>query len=244
MSPETREMLRHQDREFEDHRIEKVGAEGTEKSPNGFTLSAGIGCLFVRNEKGLPLPQVGEMVRYYGKGFGFPVRGVAVDDRVYYYESAQEYDTNLQIEREKKKSEDRRKWIEGLPGVRARIAEMHPLFQQRVNAFMDYDDNWGPKFGAYEMMVCEQAEYIAATLETSEEIERVQKLGYNDQRLLLPDMEEGHSGNSASMSFRLAWLFLKHPELVPREHGALCALVGCKEYGCHVHRSKEAQAQA
>ena len=52
------------------------------------------------------------------------------------------------------------------------------------------------------------------------------------QKAFIPDLNEGHSGNSFGMSCRLAYNYLQDEEMVFFEHGALTPLVGCAEYGC------------
>ena len=55
---------------------------------------------------------------------------------------------------------------------------------------------------------------------------------FKDQKLTVPEWGDGHSGNTAGASIRLASLWLLDPHLVRHEHGALCPLLGCVEYGC------------
>lgn len=51
----------------------------------------------------------------------------------------------------------------------------------------------------------------------------IEESGYNG-------WDDGHSGNSGSMSIRFAYNMLHSLELFPYEHGALCYLVGDKGY--------------
>lgn len=60
------------------------------------------------------------------------------------------------------------------------------------------------------------------------------ELDYEKQIQKVPDLDEGHSGNSFGVSCRLAYWFIKEPEYVYKEHGALCPLIGCKNYGCYI----------
>lgn len=71
------------DLEYEDQTITKVIRRST-----GYEVSAGIGTLWV-DEPGFE-PQVGQTARYYGRGFGYIVRGVVIDGRVVRYTSPAE----------------------------------------------------------------------------------------------------------------------------------------------------------
>ena len=50
-----------------------------------------------------------------------------------------------------------------------------------------------------------------------------------------------HSGNTFGFSVRLAYLMAERPDLIAMEHGALCPLVGCKDYGCYSMRAANAE---
>ena len=46
----------------------------------------------------------------------------------------------------------------------------------------------------------------------------------------LPFFDEGHSGNSLSMSWQLFMCYKSHPDLIPYMHGCLATLVGDEGY--------------
>ena len=81
-------------------------------------------------------------------------------------------------------------------------------------------------------MCCEDAVKIANALRTPAAIKDWSQLPWEQQTAAVPDLNDGHSGNSFGAATRLAWLFLSDPDAIPREHGALCPLVGCRRYGC------------
>lgn len=100
----------------------------------------------------------------------------------------------------------------------------------------------------YEMMVIEQAKSIAEWFESQENpkdlwnsmpksivkfIEELKKKGFDK-------WDEGHSGNSASMSIMFAEVLLFSRNLFPYLHGALTPLTGDEEY--HDDRSDIEQA--
>ena len=100
----------------------------------------------------------------------------------------------------------------------------------------------------YEMMVIEQAKSIAEWFESQENpkdlwnsmpksifefIEELKKKGFDK-------WDEGHSGNSASMSIMFAGTLLFSRNLFPYLHGALTPLVG--DEGYHDDRSDVEQA--
>ncbi len=88
------------------------------------------------------------------------------------------------------------------------------------------------EFGGYELAACEEAVRIAKVCETEEEVRRFGALSFDEQKAMVPCMDDGHSGNTFGMAVRLALHFVTKPENVWLDHAAIAALVGCYEAGC------------
>src|SRR4051812_18178751 len=80
------------DTEFEDRTITKVRNVGDVDyeitTGNGWTLVA-------TKPEGLPVPKVGDTVRYYGRGIGSVVRGLDVNGRKWYYRTETEEEQRM-----------------------------------------------------------------------------------------------------------------------------------------------------
>src|SRR3990167_2200044 len=74
--------------DFEDHEVTKVTRYG---SGEGWGISCGGGWCFTcpDNELGLE-PHVGDTARFYGKGFGYPVRGLALNGQIVFFKTQEE----------------------------------------------------------------------------------------------------------------------------------------------------------
>lgn len=223
------------DLEFEDRRIESIDLG----EDSGFTLHTDLGSLYVHNPENVPVDvsAAPRTVRFYGRGFGFSVRGVVIGERVYYYETAEEYEARRQREAEAEKARRVEEWEANYPETSRRVDALPMPFRLRMANF-EAKPGWGPEFGPYELMVCEQAAKLAAKLETVEAIQAYAKEPWKRQREVFPEVDKGHSGNSHGAMVSLAILYLTQPELVPKQHGALCPLVGCEDYGCYAARQK------
>jgi hypothetical protein len=57
-------------------------------------------------------------------------------------------------------------------------------------------------------------------------------LDWEAQKTIVPDLDDGHSGNTFGAALCLAHLYLTEPEAVAGVMGALAPLVGSEEYGC------------
>ncbi len=214
------------DREFEDSVLTAV-----DESDDGYTLCQGGACLFVT--KPTPIqPRAGMVARYYGRGFGYTVRGVFVDGHRFYYRTEAEHQEQ---HRQWIADEDRKKREEfeaSREETDRRVAALPTVLRRRLQKFRDANPNFRWEFEGYELFTCEQAVVIATALKDATAVESFSLLPWEGQKAAVPGLDDGHSGNTFGMACRLAYELLTEPELVVREHGALATLVGCEAYGC------------
>lgn len=185
-----------------------------------------------KGEHGL-VPKVGDAARFYGKGLGSIVRGLTLNGEVVFYRTEAE---EKQRHKEWVASEDARKqseYQEHADEWEQRISALPFLFQQRIAGFRRRNPDFNWEYLAYEMSCCEDAVKIANAFPTLEQIDEFNDLSWEDQRIAIPELFDGHSGNSFSVAVGLARLFLSNPLSIPLVHGALCPLVGCESYGCY-----------
>lgn len=222
------------DTEFEAATITKV-----EPGKDGWTISHGGMCFWVAREHGVE-PHVGDAARFYGRGF---VRGLTLNGRVVFYRTAeqQEEKHRADVAADKQKRRDEFEQT-GRAKLDADYVSLPAEFKRRLDGLRRRNPNFRWEFEGYEMMVCRDAALIAQTLKTVDAVREYGAAGYDEQRRLVPDLSDDHSGNSHGAAVRLAWLWLSKPELVEQEHGALCPLVGCRDYGCAALESGAAHA--
>ncbi len=202
--------------------------------PDSYELTADdgwtIGCPKV---EGLPAPCAGETLRLYGRGIGYPVRGIVVNGRVYRYLTEMQEDARHEVwcrELEAKREQD---FQASLTDTDRRIAALPALFRERITKFQqDGGHEFRRDYEGYELFCCEQAVVIADTLQTVEAIRGFHAAAWDEQKRLVPGLSDEHSGNTFGMACALARMYLEHPEHVTKLHGALTPLVGCDAYGC------------
>lgn len=226
-----------EDAEYRDSVVDAVkafDADGT--NPRGWEVGSEDGRgLIVYDELGLTrAPVTGDTIRLFGSGLGYPIRGIGLVDGsgalcgLYRYRTAEEEErarAQYALDEEARK---RREWEEGKDEFAARVKALPEAFRDRLEFFMRRS-KWGPDFGGYELFSCEEAVKIAKFVRTTEEI----KAFFDDREAQrLAGISGEHSGNTFGTACRLAAAYMKDPELVPKMHGALCPLVGCRDYGC------------
>jgi hypothetical protein len=177
-------------------------------------------------------PTVGMKVKYYGKGIGHPIRGVVINDIIFFYRSEEE----AKEDHKKYCDELDKKYVEEFEQNKsvmdADYNALPEVFQKRIDRFRSHNKEFRWRYEQYEMFCCKEAIKIATTLKTFEAI-KAWKESPQGEQIKLVDLDHGHSGNSFGCATVLAMLYVSKPDMVVDMHGALTPLVGCKDYGCY-----------
>jgi hypothetical protein len=188
-----------------------------------------------------PEPEVGMEIAFWGE-IGHEMRGVMLDGVMLYWRSDIAQTVKHEVERAAWRARRQADLDASRSKRDARRAALPENFRRRLDAFERTNPDWRKEFETYELSCCEDAVKIAAALQTGERVQAFSKAPWEEQRQMVPSLFDGHSGNSFGMAVRLAYWHVTEPENVEREHGGLCALVGCRDYG-HTPAGVEAPTQ-
>jgi hypothetical protein len=183
------------------------------------------------NSAGLPEPKPGDVIALCGS-LGRPIRGMSINSRRVFYRTPAEEWLRHQQEVERHRAERFAEYESKRDEMQRRVDALLPEFRARVEKFRRNNPDFGPEFESYELNCCENAQRVIAVYATADEVAAYHRLDWTEQKAAVPEITDGQSGNSFGMICRLAWLYRKDPSLVVQEHGALCPLVGCEQYGC------------
>ena len=178
------------------------------------------------------VPKAGDTARFYGKGFGYCVRGIDVAGKTVYYRNENQYKQDQKAESLKRSEEKKNNYIKKQSNIQNRVDALPKEFRDRINYFRSRNPNWKYEFETYELFVCEQAVSIGMHLKTTEAINDWKNKSFEEKKKVVPELADGHSCNTFGIATYLANLYWGDPNLICKMHGAMCALVGCKEYGC------------
>jgi hypothetical protein len=177
-------------------------------------------------------PRAGMSARYYGKGFGYVVRGLFIDGhRVFYRTDAEQRDHEL-AELEVSEQAQRDEFERNRATLDERFDALPAVFRERINKFRATNPEFRWRFEGYELFCCEEAIKLIDALKTAPAVREFQTLDHERQRKLVPAIGDGHSGNTFGVAVSLAHEYLVRPDRVVLMHGALTPLVGCEAYGC------------
>lgn len=240
------------DKQFQDHLVKEAREEGDSR----FTVAEfdDNGCIGIENELGARPFVAGDTLRLFGRGFGYVVRGIGLVENgeltaLYRYRTEEEEVAHHKKEVEETHNRKKKEWEANKEKTALEIKAMPEPFQKRIEFFMRNPD-WGWENGPYEIFCCKEAIKIIAVLKTPEEAQAFHKLDWEEQRKVVPDLDyNNHSGNTFGASVNLAHVYLTFPEDLYKFHGALCPLMGCKEYGCwasteEAQKSRESREEA
>lgn len=216
------------DAQYTEEKLTEVTA-----SDDGWSLHFdGMG-IFCPKDQCAQEPVVGEVARLYGRGFGYTVRGIIIEGRVYkYLTEAQEQQRHVDwVDAQKR---ERAETLERERSSRnARRAALPEALRERLDTFENRNPDWRREFEPYELMVCEDAARLAAHFgNDTAALDVFKDKPWAEQKALIPAIGDGHSGNSWGCAVGLAHRLMLGPTFVRGAHGALCPLVGCTEYGC------------
>ena len=168
-------------------------------------------------------PKVGSDLCSFANGCF--VLGVVIDGHVCRYKTCEQERREQQAALERRREETRKQFSEH----DAAIEKLPDVFQRRIKKFQR-----APLFRedleAYEIFVCEQAVLFAEKLQTIDELIRWSELDFGQRREVVPEISDGHSGNTFGLACCLARLYLEQPEMIMEMPGAMAPLVGSNAY--------------
>ena len=199
---------------------------------DGWVITDAEGWTFFVPRKHGVVPQVGDKARFYGNGIGSIVRGLVLNDKPVFYRTEEEQTAQNQRDREQDDEDRRAKFEQNRTAMDADYDALPPVFRERIDKFRNTNPDFRWQYEDYEVFCCKEAVKIAGHMQTADKVAEFHRATTERQHELVPNLDDGHSGNTFGFACRLAALYLHNPTDVVLEHGALTPLVGCKKYGC------------
>lgn len=176
-------------------------------------------------------PRVGDAVRLY-EHRGSMIRGMDLNGSPIFFKTDEDLDKEHKKFIRETNAKRRAQFKEQKEKLDEQFNSLPEVFKRRIRWFRKHNKNFRWEHEAYELLVCVDALKIAEKCATPEAVKTFMDSSYDFQKSFVPDLSDGHSGNSFGMSCRLAYNYLEDEEMVFYEHGALVPLVGCDSYGC------------
>ncbi len=218
------------DKEFTTYILEKV-TDGGDTWDLTFDGSKSLCVPKIKNF----IPEKGMWAKLYGKGFGYTVRGVVINEVIFYYRTPEEAEQDHKAWCRKNDREKETTLKKNLKKMDAEYDALPDIFKKRIDAFRANNPNFRRDYEGYEMFCIKEAIKIANAVKDPTKIDEFYHKPFEEQAKMA-GIDDGHSGNTFGCACNLALDYLTNPSVVPKVHGALAPVVGCKAYGCpHEH---------
>lgn len=176
------------DFEYQEHVL-----EGVEADASGYTLKFDDSmCLGCPKVEGI-IPKPGDTVRLWGRGFGYTVRGIAINGQIVRYETATEEKARHAREQAERDQQKRDEFAAKRQEYDAQYAALPAVFQRRLDRFRAGNPDFRWDFEPYEMMVCVDAVAVAEAMRSLETGRKLRAAGIKtkDDGANWPDTPEG-----------------------------------------------------
>lgn len=188
-------------------------------------------CVGLKKKYGVT-PKVGDKLTTHTKGGTFgTIRGMDLNGVKVFWYTDEELEAN-RIEWLRKNEEDKqKKFKDSVAEMDKQYEALPECFRKRIDKYRQNNDRFRIDYESYELFCCEQAVIIANGCKTIGVIKKFITLPWDEQKKMIPELDEGHSGNTFGAACSLAHWYLKNPVNVVRMHGSIAPLVGSAEYG-------------
>lgn len=198
---------------------------------NYYSISMDETCCGLDKSYGVK-PKIGDELTVHTKGSAFgTIRGMDLNGKKIFYKSDEQLEKERQEWLDENERKKQREFKENKADMDERYENLPECFQKRIDKFRANNDRFRIDYEQYELFCCEEAIKIAESLKDVEKVKGFGKLKWEQQKQLVPELSDGHSGNTFGAACHLAYWYLENQENVTKMHGALSPLVGSEEYG-------------
>jgi hypothetical protein len=186
---------------------------------------------FVLYKKYNVVPKVGDVITLQCKGFSH-IRGMDINGTKIFYKTDEELEAHRLKERAKYEQKQIDDFEKSKSLLDAQYDSLPICFKQRIDKFRTNNPKFRVEYEAYELFCCMEAIKIANGCKTVENVTKFHKDSFSDEmKQLVPNLDDGHSGNTFGAACQLAIVYLQSPKQLRSVHGALAPLVGSADYG-------------
>lgn len=212
--------------EKQDYAIRKVN-----EYEDSYGIDTTESLCFIIYKKYGAIPKVGDNVTLHTRGWSF-IRGIDLNGKKLFYKTDEELEQERQEWLRQDEERKQKEFAENKAQMDEQYNALPECFKKRIDRFRDNNPRFRIDYESYELFCCEQAIAIAKSCKTPEKIQMFAKTDdFKKQRKMVPDISDGHSGNTFGCAVKLAYLYLMEPENVSKIHGSLSPLVGSKDFG-------------
>ena len=153
------------------------------------------------------------IAKFYGKGFGHTVRGLEINGHIMYYSTPEQAEDDHKKMCEKHNEEAKARWKKNKKQNEKDYKSLPDVFKNRMDRLRlkSPDDRYD--WELYEMFILIQSAEMAKHLKTVKDIEKWKDMGFEEQKKLMPTLDDKHSNNTFGVAVYFAKRYLMNIEL-------------------------------
>lgn len=180
--------------------------QSVRRETSGWSVGTEAGHTWVI-DKGIE-PHVGDTLRLYSNsprvGLGSHIRGIDINGCEVRYQTQEESEAALHRQLDEWEAKQRAEFEAGRETYLRRIAALPSELRTRMERLRKSKPDFDWRWGEYELFCCEQAVAIAARIKSRPEIQAFHEMPPEEQKALVPELSDEHSGWTFSCACRLA----------------------------------------
>jgi len=188
-----------------DNEYKEYALINAKDSKDGWDLETDSGWHLFVNKIDNHVPKPGHVVRFYGKGIGFAVRGIDIDNVNYYYLTPDQSEAGHKKWCENLDKERRESYAKNKDKYKEEYEALPKAFKERMDRLIEESPDKRHEWEPYEIYILTESVKILNALKTPEAIESFHNENFYTQKTLVPDLDEGHSGNTFGCATRFAY---------------------------------------
>lgn len=196
---------------FQTHSLQKV-----ETASDGWYVTADWSCFVPRLRPDQLEPEVGDVLLTYGKGIGFDIQGMKLlkasgRAEVLWYRTAAQ---RVQHRCEYLARSEAKRLQEFLGSATETFAQMEKLpddLRKQLVSKLDKDPSWAwePMGLHYTLFAMREGVMLANKFSSIEDLESYYQASPEEQRTYVPELSDGHSGNTFGMAVSVAYSLIE-----------------------------------
>ena len=201
--------IKKTDNQFYEHKLEAV--KDYDKDSWELTIDKGDSIFCIK--KGNFIPKAGMTARFYSKGLGYSVRGIEIDGNIMYYRTPAQAEEDHEKWCAEKTKEAKASFKKNKKQNEKDYQSLPDAYKKRMDRLRLKSPNDTYEWEPYEMFILTQSAEIAKHLKIVKEVNKWKDLAWEEQKKLVPTLNDGHSPNTFDASVHLAKKYLMKLEL-------------------------------
>ncbi len=196
-----------------DYEYRSYVLEGVKPSKKGFELRFDRSACFFCPRVDNFIPKRGMFVKLYGKGMGYVVRGLEIENKIIFYRTPEQEKKHFELYLKRSDEKSKKQYEKIKPKLEEDYNSLPDVFKRRLDRLRKTEKSDRHTWEPYELFIYKQAAEMIKYITTVDALELFKKSTWEIQKQIVPTLDSGHSGNTFSCAIGLAKAYLLGKEI-------------------------------